>query len=797
MARALRQALARVTRWPRHSALVVAMLALGVGGSTAVFGLLDALVFAPLPFDEPERIVAIDQAAPELGLASVPIDYADFDAWRRAAPSFEAMALVKGRAFNLAMGGSVERVDALGVTHDLARVLRVRPACGRMFTPEEDSPGGRRVAILGYALWRRLLPAGDDALGHTLRLDGEAYEIVGVLPEGLRLPDAADLWVPLAADPAAVGSYRYSGLGRLRPGATLEAARRDLDAAMAPLREQHPLKRSITPLVTPLREQYVGRAASTAWALTAAVGALLVVACFNVAALQLALGVGRAREMSIRAALGAARRRLVRQLLGESLILAVVGGGLGVLLGVYGLRALGALAADQLPFWVSFTPRAGALALCLCGGVLTTLLTGLVPALASTRAGAAEVLRSGTAGLVGAGAPRRTLAGLVVGEVALVQTLLFASGLAAVSLWELRRVDPGYRPRNALSFSLALPAASYPEPERRLAFYRDLRRELAALPGVVSAAASTNLPLQGFDGWFFEAEGESPRRSDDPRRPVVLSRQSTDGYLATMGIRLRAGRDLGPRATATGGADEVVVNERFARLYWPRGNAVGRRIRAGEDAPWLTVVGVAGDVRHRGVEEATAPGIYVPLGNDPPGRLSFVVRTAIAPDRLIPAVRDAVRRLDPELPLYDVMSLEQVLRGSLAVRRLGSALLGAFAAVGLLLATGGVFSVGSYLSGRRVPELGLRAALGATRGSLLRLLVRDGALPVTLGILLGVLARPVVTDLLSGLLTGAGARDPRILWGPPALLVLVALGACLLPALRGSAVEPMRVLRDE
>jgi putative ABC transport system permease protein len=433
---------------------------------------------------------------------------------------------------------------------------------------------------------------------------------------------------------------------------------------------------------------------------------------------------------------------------------------------------------------------------CLAAGVATTLAFGLFPAILTTRVSSTQALRAGSGGLSARGAQWGALRALVVGEVALVQALLIAAGLVLLSQRELLRVDPGYRPGNVLSFGLALPPASYPDAGARLTLYRELRRALAALPGVAAVAASTNLPLHSSDRWFFEAEGEGGTGVPWPREATLI-RQSTDGYLATMGIPLLRGRELGAAALLPGDLNETVVNERFASIHWPDEDPVGRRIRAGESSPWLTVVGVCGNVKHFGIERPAEPGLYLPLANQSPARVAFVLRTSVAPQSLAPEVRAALRRLDPELPLYDMATLEQQLDRSLTLRRLASSLFTSFATVALILAAGGVFGVVSYLVGRRTPELGLRAALGASSAALRLMILGQGARLALLGTLLGLLAALAFGRLLEGLLFHVDARDPRAFAAGSLLLLSIAIGANLLPAARAGRVQPMQALRED
>lgn len=792
----LKLAIRSLRRRPGYSLLVAGMLALSIAGTTAIFSLVHSLLLAPLPFAEPERLVYLDETAPDWHLDLVSISYADFHAWRQENRGFESMALHRSASYNLTVGDTVERIEAARVTHDLMRVLGVRPARGRGFTAEDDAPGAPRAVILGDALGRRLFPQAE-ALGSTLRLDAELYEVVGVLPPRLRFPPEALLWVPAGGDPERdFGSYSYEGVGRLRPDVTPVEAAADLDRTLEPLIEKYPFKQAVSSVVRPLQEHFVADSRRTAWTLLGAVILVLLVACSNVAALMLAVGASRQREIAVCLALGARRTTLVRQALVESLVLAALGGAGGIAAGGWALRTLGAPLVGELPFWVDLSPSGTALIVCFAAGLVTTLLFGLWPAVATSSISLAGVLHTTGDRSSESRGRRRALSGLVAAEMALAQALLVGAGLVALSQQRLLEADPGFRPEGVLRFRVSLPESRYPEVQGRVDLFRELRRRLEAIPGVLSAAAISNPPLDGHEGNFFESEDSQEGADSEAARPVTLTRHATEGYLETMGVPLRQGRDLTPAAGDEGSRAEVVVNETFAELYWPDRDPIGRRIRAG-DHSWLTVVGVAGDVHHYGVGEEVRPGIYLPLPLSVPGSMAFVVRTGVEPLSSIEAVRDVVRQLDPELPLHRVTTMEAELARSLALRRTTATLFALFAGVALVLAAGGAFGVVSYSVGRRRREIGVRMALGARQGQILKLLLSQGCAVAGLGVASGLAVSVLLGRSLESLLFGVDTLDPRVLLAVSAVLLATAALANLLPAWRAARLSPVRALRTD
>lgn len=794
----LRYALRSLARQPLFTLLVVGMLALGIAGNVALFGVFNALFLKPLPFPDAERLVSLDEIAPRWDLDYVSIAYPDFHAWRRDNRTFEGMAVWDDSAVNLAMGDGAIRVDAAEVTHDMAEVLAIEPVVGRDLTAEDDAPGATPVVLLGHDLWRNRFGADPGVLGQTVRLDAEAHTVVGVLPAAAAFLGDADLWVPLAATPEEhTESYYLKGIGRLRPGVDVERAREDLTRVHRSLVEERPVNETTSPRVDPLLERYLGPIRLGTTALLGVVGVVLLIACANVAGLMLARGTGRTREIAVRAALGAGRRRIVQQLLTESLMLAAGGAVVGGLGGVGILRALLSVAPDDLPGWVSFGVDLRFLAFTIVLTGVAALLFGLVPALRVARTDVQATLRvdSGRSSLDRG--RRWLLDGLTVAEVGLAVVLLVGAGLYVRGFLQLQNVDPGFRSSDVLQFQVDLPEASHAGDEAQAGFYRSLLGRIRGLPGVRSAAAVTNAPLGGHSGFFVEVEG-APERDPDTPNPVVLERRITDGYLRTMGITLVRGRGLEEAESLDpelGGT--ILVNETFVRRLLPEGSdPLGQRVRYG-GSPWLTIVGVTRDVRHYGLDQEMRPGIYVSFYAAPGPRMSVVAHTAVEPASITEAVRQTVRDLDPELPIFGVVTMSQALEDSLFNRRAATWVFGIFAAVALLMASGGLYGVMSYAVGQQSREIGIRRALGARSGGVVWRVLRRGLTLTGAGLLLGIPAAWGTATLLSSLLLGVRPDEPAVYVGVTTLLVAVAVLANLMPARRAAAINPMEALRRE
>ncbi len=781
------------------TALAAGMLGLGMAASVAVFSLANGLFLRPFAFPEPGRLVYINETAPKWNLELTSVNFADFVRWREGARTFEAMGLYDYESFTLSSSDQAEQVRGLEVTHDFARALGIRPVVGRTFTQEEDRPNGPLVVMIGHGLWRERFGARNGVVGETLRVDGVARTIVGVLPPEADFPAEVRLWVPLAEDASETGSYSYEGVGRLKPGVSIEQARQDLLRAHQPIWQERDSDRAVSPVVRPLRQEFVRDFTTAASAVSMAVALLLVVACANVAAVMLARALARRREMGIRLALGASRFHLLRQLLVENLLLAAIGGLLGLALGQWAQGVLVASLPDVMPGWVSFRLDGRVMGFAAMSVVATAVLFGWIPALHAVRGDLRSAIHATSPASTASVRGRRTLALLVAAEFALAALLLVSGGLLARAFDRVRAVDPGFATERLLTFSVSLPEAKYPQREHRLAFWERLQPALAALPGVESAGLVNCAPMTGCHwGWFFEAEGRPPRAKGEAN-PVVLVRAANADYFQALGSRLRAGRLFDEHDGRPDQPGVVIVNDTFARTFWPEGTSpVGRRIKnPGTDNPWLTVVGVVADVKHYGLERPMRPGAYRPLPEVTPGNMTVLLRTKAEPAMAVPLARAALRELDAELPMIQVRTMDEWLQRSLRIRRAYSWMLGVFAVVTLLLAVGGAYGVAMYLVSQRTRELGIRVALGARHGDIVRTVVGRGLAVVGLGVAIGVAGSFGASRLMSALLFGVSPMDGPVIAGAVVVLLLTAVCAHVLPARRASRLDPMRVLRIE
>ncbi len=797
----LRAALRGLRRQPGLTVVAVSMLALGMAAATAVFTLVDVLFLRPLPFDEPERLVYVDETAPAWNLERVGIDYHDFAVWRDGVQAFEGIGLLSTESYNLAAAGGADRIEGAQVTWDLGPALRIQPVLGRLFTPEDDRPGAPPVVLLGHDLWQSRYGGSHDVLGSTVRLDGEPRTVVGVLPPAARFPDDVQLWTPLALDPEeAQGSYSYQGIGRLKPGVSVAKAEEDLRRAHLPIWEEHDTERVVSPFAIPLRERLVGDFRGITVALCLAVGIVLLIACGNVASILLARSFARRRELAIRQALGAGKGRIAGQLLAESLALALVAAPLGLAAGFWTIRLLAAAAPRELPSWVVLEPNWRMALFGLAAVVATTVLFGWAPVLQARRHGVQAALGDGGGRAGGSRAQRRVLDGLVVAEITLAALLLVGGGLLLRTFDRLRHADPGFRVDHVLAFRVALPDATYPDDDDQATFYRRLVAGLERLPGVRAAGGVTCPPFGCHTGGFFAAEGGLGSGPDDPN-PVVLYRSATPGYFQAMGITAVQGRLLGGDDERPDGRRSVLVNETFARRFFPDvDDPVGRRIAfRGRDLEeeGFFVVGVARDVKHYGVDEEMRPGLYFPYEPHPEPSLSMAVWTSGDPAALTAAARGVVQGLDSELPLYQVGTNAQSLRDSLLLRRASAWMMAVFAGLALVLALGGIYGVLSYVVGQRVREIGIRVALGASRTGVVRLVLRHGLVLVAVGLGLGFAAAAAAGRVLETLLVGVSPHDPATFVGVTVVLGGAALLAALVPARRALRVDPGSVLRQE
>jgi len=793
----IRFAVRTLLKQPGFSSIVILMLALGIAANTAIFTLFNGLFLRPLPFPDPDRLVNLDERAPMWELEYTGANYTDFHTWREENTTFEGMGIWGGAAFNLTLDGQAERVSGAIVTHDVAGVLGIQPILGRNITPEDDVPDAPRVALLGYDLWQHRFGGDPTLVGTTLHLDGEPFEIIGVLPEEALFVGDADLWTAFRYDvDTNPFSWSYTGVGRLKEGVTIEQAQQDLERIHKNQIETREVNEITFPTVQPILERFLGEFRLGTAALLGAVGLVLLIACANIAGLMLARALARGREMGIRVALGAGRGRIVRQILTESLVLALIGGALGGFLGYWAFRIISATMPEDIPRWIHFELDIRGVLFTFGLIVAAAVLAGMAPALRASRADPGATLQDASHRATASGGRRRVLSALVVGEVALALILLIVAGLSIRDFQAVREVDPGYQPEGVLTFRVDLSGPAYEEDPARLQFFEGYLERLRGIPGVETAAVANFTPLGGHWGRGIEIENAPPRDPDEPT-PIILMRVVSPDYFQAMGVTLRAGRAF----TETDGRDEgsqaAIVNETFVRRFWPEGtDPIGRRIRFGDWDTWKTVVGVGHDVKHYGQDEEMRPGIYVPLAYEPLGSGAFVIRTPLEPVSLVPQARMALQELDPSLPIYDVTTMSERVSDALWGRQASSWLFAVFSSLALLLAVGGIYGVISYGVNQRAFEVSIRMALGAERGQVLNLVLRQGMVLVGIGTVIGLAGAYAAARGLSAMFFGVDALDPLVYSAVTLLLVGVAVVANLVPAHRASRTNPMRSLRD-
>ena len=804
----LRYGLRALRRDRGFSAVAILTLALGIGATTAIFSVLDAVVLRPLPYPDAERLAMVWMDNRRQGISEDIHSWLNYSDLRAQNEVFVDLAAFTESGYNLT-GGCVgdgcepERVAAALSTANLFTVLGVSPLVGRAFTADEESEGRDGVVLIAHGLWVRQFGADPGIVGRTIRLNGRERLVVGVMPRRFAFPTSeTDVWVPLAL-PQDFREARYSfGLdvvGRLRDGVTLERAQADMDAIMNRLVEQYEPLRGLGINLVALPEQVVGPTLRTAlWVMLAAVGAVLLVACANVANLLLSRASVRAREVGVRLALGASRGRLVRQLLTESALLAALGGLLGLALAWGGLRLLTSLAPADIPRLDEVSVNGVVLAVALGLVLVTAIAFGLVPALRASRENLTESLREGGRGGTTGGGGLRVRRVLVAAQIALVVVLLAGAGLLVRSFVALQQVHLGFRPDHLLTVRIALPVAKYEREGQRVAFFDDLVERVRGLPGVRGAGAisavfisktprSTTITIEG-----------RPRTPDIANAEIPLDGVTRD-YFRVMDMPIVRGRSFTAQDRA-GAPDVVIVNAAMARRFWPNEDAVGKRFKYGgdgSDGPWMTVVGVVGDMRRTGYDAAVRYESFLPFAQYTPAQMTLVVRTTGDPLALAGGVRGVVRELDSDLPVYDVRSMDQLLGEMIAQRRFSMALLATFAALALVLGLVGVYGVTSYFVAQRTREVGLRIALGAPPPQLVRMVVRQGMGVAAAGIVLGVLGALAATRLMAGLLYGVSPTDLPTLAVVVALLAAATLLANWIPARRAARVDPLVALRTE
>jgi putative ABC transport system permease protein len=796
---------------PGFAAVAVATLALGIGANTAIFSVVNAVLIRPLPYPSSERLITVWNKYPKMGLSRASISGPDFVDRSQSSRVFERFGVFTDASLNLTGDGNPERIRGIRASAGLFQVLGIQPALGRTFLPEEDRPGAEPVVLVSHGLFERRF-GGDRAwVGRPILLNGKSHTLVGVMPDGFAYPSPqTEMWVPLAlsadqVNPSQRGNEYLAAVARLKPGVTPEAAQAEMDRITGKiLRESPPSMREYLEgagwgcVLVPLKESVIGDSGKALLVLLGAVGFVLLVACANVSGLQLARAATRQREIAIRTALGAGRWRLIRQLLTESLMLCAVGGILGVLVAAWGVDLLIRMQPANLPRLEEVSLDSRVLLFSAALSILAAMLSGLAPALRLSRTSPNEALKEGGRSATGGLKHLRVQRLMVVSQVALALVLLVGAGLMLRSFESLLRVDAGFDPKNVLTAYVSLPPSRYPDPETMRAFFDRLLEKLEAPPGVKSVATSSLVPLvEGNWTASFFAEGQEPGRGE--ASPLASMRLVSPGSFRTLGIPLLQGRDFtdhdDPKSPGV-----VVVDAGAARRLWPGENPLGKRITfsdSAEGAAWLSVVGVAGDIKDAALDREPMIHVYRPYAQQAIPGMFVTLRTESNPAGILPAFKQELRLLDPDQPLYAVRTMQSYVQDSLAQPRLRFILIALFASVALLLSALGVYAVISHSVGQRIQEIGIRMALGARRGDVVRLILGQGLPLVLLGACIGFIAALGLTRVLESLLYGVTAHDPATFAAVSALLVLVALAACYLPARRAARVDPLTALRIE
>jgi putative ABC transport system permease protein len=792
----IRYAFRLLLKTPGFSLIAIITLALGIGANTAIFTVVNALLLRPLPYGDPDRLVTVWQDLRAQGGPAdewaTPGNYVD---WRREKGLFDGVAVITGWQPTLTDGIEPEPIPGEQVSHEYLSVLQIAPALGRSFTQDDDRPNAARVVLISDGLWKRRFGGDRSIVGHTVTLNGESHEIIGVLPEAFRpiVSKRADLWRPLRLNTAnpARGAVILRTVARLAPGLTLDRAQAAATSLARQLEAAHPEFNDKTGIaLIPLHERIVGDARPGLLALVGAVACVLLIACANIANLLLARGSARSRELAVRLALGAGRGRVAAQLLTESLLLAGIGGVAGVVLGLWGVDGLVAMAPENTPRVTQIRLDGAVLAFAAVITLVTGLLFGLAPAIQSARSGLAQGLKDGIrTGQATGGRKLRRL--LVASEVALALVLLTGGGLLLQTFLRLQSTNLGFDPKNVFVGFVNPPRTAYPEPQQQRAFYDAVLEKASSLPGVRNAALSSVLPLSGDSDTSFEIEGRAPAKPSDT--PVTWYRLVSASYFDTMGMSLARGHGFAAREPAP----SVVVNEAFARKFFAGEDAIGRRIRFGPDDPWFTIVGIATDVKARGARQAAQIETFVPYWQKIERGTNVILKTDTPPMTLAQPLKQAIASLDRNVPLSNPATLADIVADSIEQPRFLAELTAAFALLALTLAAIGIYGVMAYVVSQRTTEIGVRMALGASPGEVFRLVVADGLKLTAAGFAIGAAASLAGARALTALLFGVRPGDPTTLVVMAAVLVLVATAACTLPARRATRVDPMVALRAE
>jgi putative ABC transport system permease protein len=795
-----RYALRQLIKAPSFTIVAIITLALGIGACTAIFSVVNVVLLRPLDYPQPDRIVVIRETQlpqfPEFAVS--PPNYLD---WEKQTKSYEYLAAYSGSRINLTGDGEPQQLVGIKATAHYFDVYGVKPVVGRMLLPEEDAEGKNHVVVLSYGFWQRVYGGARDIVGRSIQLNGEPYQVVGVAPRGFGVANKVDVWTPMAFTPKETandhrGAHYVSVTGRLKPGVTFAQAKAELEVIAAQLAVQYPdAQKGWGIFMMSLQDYTVRDVKPVLYTLLGAVGCVLLIACANLGNLLLARATARHREISIRAALGAGRGRLIRQLLTESVVLAVCGGVAGVILARWGLNALLALAPTSLPRITEIHLDPWVLLFSLALSIVTGLLFGIAPAWLAARADVNEALKQGTRGSTEGGARGRLRSALVVVEVTFALVLLAGAGLLARSFMQLTHVDPGFIPENATLLRVSLPQKKYAQDEQQTAFANALLERVKNLPRVQAVGITHSMPLVSTYVLGFNIEGRP--HVDPSDLPNTDYYSVTPDYFRAMGIRLIRGRVFTPQDDAKA-ARVAIINETMARQFFPNEDPIGKRINItnGPDT-WREIVGIVGDIKQYGVDKATSAQSYEPFAQVPFNSLNVVVRTSGSPAALLGALRPAVYAVDKDQPIGAIRPLEEVMADNIARQRFAMTLLTIFSGVALIIAAVGIYGVMAYNVVQRTGEFGIRMALGAQQRDVLQLVLTQGGKLIGLGLVIGLLATLAASRAMGSMLFNTSAYDPLTLASITLLLGAVALIACFFPANRATKVNPIEALRTE
>jgi putative ABC transport system permease protein len=797
----LKFALRTLAKSPGFTLVAILTLALGIGANTAIFSVVNAVLLRPLPFKNASQLVVLRETYKNVG--NVSVSYPDFLDWREQSDSFAAMSVINNVNFNLSGVAQPESIDGYAVSPNFLALLGVRPVLGRDLLPSEEKPGTTPVILLSYQLWQSHLGGDPGVIGRSITLDGRSFSIVGILPRTFRFLDTTDVIVPIGVFAAEFTDRAQRGdmdvVGRLSPGVALSQAAVEMETITARLAAQYPQSNhGFGAHLESLRDAFSGDTRLAVLVLFGAVVFVLLIACVNVANLFLVRGAARAREIALRLAFGASRGRVIRQMLTESLALAVCGGVLGIILGAWGISGLGYLLHANSLQTMGVRMDRGVFLFAAATIVLVSFAFGLVPAVQATRPDLHETLKEGGRSATSTRGQHRLRGALAIAETALALVLLVGAGLMLKSLYHLIQVSPGFQPARVLYMEMDLRSDQYSKDPAILNFWQQVLDRVRVIPGVQSAALGTVVPLTGnhrrsditIEGLPIPAPGEFPH----PDRHTISS-----GYIATMGIPLLRGRNFSDADNEIA-PDVALVNSTLARRFFTDGDPIGKRFlwgQPGKDEKWITIVGVVADTRLYGLDNPARLEVYSPYRQRPSADMSLVVRSAVDSASLTSSIRAAVAAIDKDQPIFDIHTMQQLADDSISTRRLTLVLLGIFSALALILAAIGIYGVMAYSVVQRTQEIGIRMALGAQRQDVLRLVLGQGARIAFLGVAIGLAAAAALARLLSTLLFSVSASDPATFAAVAVLLIAVALLACYIPARRALRVDPIIALRYE